>query len=1165
MPDNPMPVYTDLLIEIKPKISAEDETPARYPAEATLNHSYNSPIEELLIDVAALQAHTNDAHTYGNELFYALFTGKIRETYDVSLGYANANTNGQLRIRLSIDEGAPELHALAWEYLCQPPLLPLTTVAATPFSRFTELAQMAPKPTSAWPRQMLFAIANPQDLGESYNLAALAVETEVRSLLQSITPHIKTGVLHLSILPGITGLSDSLRAELVALGVTIHAGCTSMTQLAQQLNEQSYHILHFLGHGYFSRRRQKAYLLLEDDAGNAQVISDDVYAQCLMSTQNSPGLVFLSACESARRSTTGNNPFIGIAPQLVLAGAPTVVAMQDFIPININQTLVQNFYRYLLQHGLVDLALNQARQALYTPDSNDWAIPVLFSRLPAGQLFTQDPVRTALNTMEHHEIFNPLPVDTPYLPVEVQHFKGQMGTVPTWTQSEAPAMRLIDAVEKIFAPTKIEYGPYGPSVLVLVGDEGMGKSVSLRHLGYLTAQHSLGPEGTRMVIPVYVDLQDLPAHINIDPQSIEKLILDAMAPFWEDTGQSPADLLQTHNGPTLRIMIDGSDLLPANTRYRAWNALNQFILTQSRHEYIVATNPEGVDIKGHYVSDVLIMQPISRWNLQIFLNQTLRTAGGPKLYAAIETARIFDMAAMPWLLFEMLKQTQRGFPPQSRTQVLRALIEDRTTDIAADRGMRARAIETLNRLAWTMQMQRQTTLPVEDAFEIMAEVRGKRGYDLEILYQEFISHGLLEPVGDESLSFTRTIIRAYCFAEAMRHSPQSKTQLDDITATLGRHNRYRWWEEALILLSGIHKDPMALVRQILYGVPLGEGEQIFLAARCVQEHNRHAALSPQLLNNIINSLVWRLHYSTDPHASRRVRIIQTLASLEHPTIVPTLVEIAYQPHMLHTDEEVDYDYNSVRLAALQALRRIVSPPYTEVQTRAAPLATILSYWHEQQIEALIPYLFTRDDIATQQQAVAAFALGDIKTPRAIQAIIQVYMMPHLKPTVRRNVVSAISLLDAGTVTQKVILPLLDVDSTQDRTAWFPTLAYLIGKVRTQDPTARGFLYRCLREIPAIQVKALALQSLGWLYDTKSKTRFEDIALGDFSSLNLSDNPPLTEKQRQHLQRKALQALRTIGDRMTTHRLQTRTTTWGPEIEQAFYWTIEEIIARENEM
>ena len=47
----------------------------------------------------------------------------------------------------------------------------------------------------------------------------------------------------------------------------------------------------------------------------------------------------------------------------------------------------QVFYHQLLQHGRVDLAGNQARSTVLTAGLPGAAIPVLFMRLPAGQLF----------------------------------------------------------------------------------------------------------------------------------------------------------------------------------------------------------------------------------------------------------------------------------------------------------------------------------------------------------------------------------------------------------------------------------------------------------------------------------------------------------------------------------------------------------------------------------------------------------------------------------------------------------------------------------------------------------------------------------------------------------------------------------------------------------
>ncbi|MBN2007676.1 MAG: CHAT domain-containing protein [Anaerolineae bacterium] len=1165
MPELETPTYSDILV----RIFAKNETEDYYPIEAILSDGSHFTGGELHLDAQALEAEA-EIQIYGLNLFYALFSGKIRAAYDVATGLAAAKTGSRLRFRLWIDAGAPELHMLAWERLCQQAQPPLATLSTMPFSRYFGLEAAEPEPAAQWPRQMVFAIANPSDLEEKLSLAPIQVEQEIRSLLEALDNPLRTGQLHLTIMPGRTGLSDELRADLSALDAVVCDGETSLETIIRRLNETPAHILHFLGHGRFNYRDGSAQLVMENRNGNAKPLKDTALAEQLAALTIPPHLVFISSCESAVRDLQNGNPFVGLAPKLVQAGVPAVIAMQDVVSISSNQQLVQEFYRYQLHHGIVDLALNQARMALYSQQadrvqSKDWTIPVLFMRLKQGQLFNRDPVRTALNAMIASSIFNPLPANEPYLPVEVQHIRNAVDVADfqPLLRLGTSTLQLHEAVEEIFDPAKAEIGPHGPSVVILVGDEGMGKSVSMRHLGLLAASQSLAPNPTRILVPVYLTLENFSRNAHLDTQAIKERILQALEPFWAaTTNQTPEDLLTASTGPILRVIIDGSDTLPDHLRYRAWQALRQFIMENPRHEYIIATNPSGLQTPGLPMTDLLVMQPISRRNIQHFLTQTLKDPSGAELYAAIERARIFDLAAMPWLLFEMLRQTQRGTPPQSRSQVLRNVVTERVIAIASDKGMRARATETLYALAWEMQIHRKSVLSVEEAFTIMAQVRGKRGYDLEELYQELIHGELLEPMGEESLCFTRAILRAYCFAQALANRADRESQLDDITATLGHYNRYRWWEESLTLLSGLLDDPTALIRQILYDVPLGEGDQVFLAVRCVQECNQNVCLTPQLTGYIADILLWRLCYSSDPRIARRVRIIQALAQLQNPATLPALIEIAYPQDAPPPLDDNDFDYNSIRLAAVMALRQIVPPPYVPIANVAPRLAKLLNFWANQEVASLEPFLFAKSNEESSDQAIAAFALGDLKTPPATGALIQMFMMKGLPLTIRRNIITALSMLDTATVTQTVILPLLAPDHADESLNWSPMLAYLIGKVRAQDAVAREFLYTCLREAGDVALKGLAIQSLGWLYDLRNKKRFEDIALGDFTSLNLPSQPPAEESQ--FLQRKALEALRSIGDNATLRRLQGRPTTWSPELERAFYWTMEEIIARQNE-
>ena len=163
--------------------------------------------------------------------------------------------------------------------------------------------------------------------------------------------------------------------------------------------------------------------------------------------------------------------------------------------------------------------------------------------------------------------------------------------------------------------------------------------------------------------------------------------------------------------------------------------------------------------------------------------------------------------------------------------------------------------------------------------------------------------------------------------------------------------------------------------------------------------------------------------------------------------------------------------------------------------------------------------------------------------------------------------NALALLDPVEITNRAILPFLDADCAEQegleprawkrRADWYGRLAYLIGKVRAQDPTTRDFLDCCLYEFKGVGLKGKAIQSLGWLYDRSYKDLFEEIAVGDFCQVALRKRPSKQDKT--YLRRKAIEALANIGDEDTLNRLRENRADWkNPELARAFYWTSEEI-------
>jgi tetratricopeptide (TPR) repeat protein len=106
-------------------------------------------------------------------------------------------------------------------------------------------------------------------------------------------------------------------------------------------------------------------------------------------------LVFLASCETAARSR--EDTLSGLAPALVAAEVPAVLAMQERIGLATARAFARTFYERFSAHGLVDLACNEARSGLLTAGLPGAAIPTLFMRVKDGQLLAPaEPARKRL-------------------------------------------------------------------------------------------------------------------------------------------------------------------------------------------------------------------------------------------------------------------------------------------------------------------------------------------------------------------------------------------------------------------------------------------------------------------------------------------------------------------------------------------------------------------------------------------------------------------------------------------------------------------------------------------------------------------------------------------------------------------------------------------------
>lgn len=284
----------------------------------------------------------------GQALFRALFPHKVHEVYARS--QAMLMPDQGLRLRLIIPAADVLVAALPWEFLYDPDQGPLALLDA---SVMRYIPQSSPIPSLETPlplRVLLTAAQTPPPTEVERELR------EVEAALAGLGQHVQ-----ITVVPHLT------RQEL------------------QRRLREGFHIWHFVGHGGYNRDGKIAQLSFEDATGDVEPVSATELN--IMLHRSGLRLVVLDACEGARLAV---DPFRSVAPALIRAQIPAVVAMQFAAPQEATRTFAGEFYRTLAEGLPLDACVTEGRKAvmgatgLHNPD---WGIPVVYTRAPDGHLF----------------------------------------------------------------------------------------------------------------------------------------------------------------------------------------------------------------------------------------------------------------------------------------------------------------------------------------------------------------------------------------------------------------------------------------------------------------------------------------------------------------------------------------------------------------------------------------------------------------------------------------------------------------------------------------------------------------------------------------------------------------------------------------------------------
>jgi hypothetical protein len=293
----------------------------------------------------------------GQILFSAIFSSRIKEVYTRSQGKLAADQG--LRLRFDIDPALNSITAMPWEFLYDPDQGPLTMLDA-PIVRY--LAQQSPPPILKAP---------------------LPLKVLVTGAVTPPAPDVNRELIEVR--AALAGLEQTGQ---VTIQVEEHLTRTKL----QRVLRSGFHIWHFIGHGALSRDGSSGTLLFEDASGSADAVS----ARELGIFLNRSGLqlVVLDACGSAQLMT---DPYRSIAPALIRAQVPAVVAMQFKVPQDATRAFASEFYRTLAEGFPLDACVTEGRKAVLGTSglrSPDWGIPVVYTRAPDGKLFELPQVPT---------------------------------------------------------------------------------------------------------------------------------------------------------------------------------------------------------------------------------------------------------------------------------------------------------------------------------------------------------------------------------------------------------------------------------------------------------------------------------------------------------------------------------------------------------------------------------------------------------------------------------------------------------------------------------------------------------------------------------------------------------------------------------------------------
>jgi hypothetical protein len=270
----------------------------------------------------------------GKRLFTCLFEGESGQLYQQALGAMAKSQDLGLCLRLVIND--PELAAIPWEVLYD--VYRQVFVALTDDSSIIrgrdKVADVPQPPPIEPPLRVLVIVANRDEAESKADIDVLQrLDTEMKDL---------------------------------------EVKCVTVDEerLIEEVRSDHYHIFHIIGHTFNSAIRQRL-------LGDLLTISGGI-PQKLHNLR----FVYMNANHSAEAA-------------FALAGfVPGILGIGGTIRHEAEQFCTESFYRALLTGLPLEAAVRLGRRRIYfqSPESREWALPVLYAQMPEGIVMKPKPL-----------------------------------------------------------------------------------------------------------------------------------------------------------------------------------------------------------------------------------------------------------------------------------------------------------------------------------------------------------------------------------------------------------------------------------------------------------------------------------------------------------------------------------------------------------------------------------------------------------------------------------------------------------------------------------------------------------------------------------------------------------------------------------------------------